>query len=78
MTGKVCPFDKQLCIKERCMAWSGKEDLEKIEQEHKESFEALLSLTAMQEMVSIEQAREIIKIRNEDERCKLISPEPPV
>ena len=78
MPEKACPFDKQPCIKERCMAWSGKVDLEKIEQEHKESFDALLNLTAMQEMVSIEQAREIIKIRNEDERCKLISPEPPV
>lgn len=75
---KRCPFDKHPCIREECMAWSGKEDLEKVEREHGDSFQALLELTAVQEMTTIENARKIIQIRNDDERCKLISPEPPV
>ena len=75
---KLCPYDKMPCIREKCMAWSGKEDLEEVEREHGDSFRALLEVTAMQEGTTIEAARKIIQIRNDDERCKLITPEPPV
>jgi len=75
---KLCPFDKHPCIREECMAWSGKEDLEEVERENGESFKALLEVTAIQQGCSIEAARKIIEIRNNDERCKIITPEPPV
>lgn len=74
-TNKRCPFDKHPCIREECMAWSGKVDLEMVEREHADSFQALLELTAVQEGTTIEGARKIIQIRNDDERCKLIMPE---
>ena len=72
---KKCPFDKQPCIKEECMAWSGKQDLKEIEKNHKENFDALIEQISVQEHVSLENARKIIEIRNNDERCKLITPE---
>lgn len=75
---KLCPFDKQPCIKEECMAWSEKQDLEELEKTHKESFDALIEATSIQECVSLENARKIIEIRNNDERCKLITSEPAI
>lgn len=75
---KACPFDKKPCIKEACMAWSCKENLSDLERDHKDSFEALLELTARQEGVSLKDARGIIEIRNNNERCKLIDPEQPI
>jgi hypothetical protein len=34
---KLCPYDKKPCIKEECMAWSGKQDLEELKREHAEA-----------------------------------------
>lgn len=73
---KLCPFDKKPCVTTECMAWSGKEDLEEIEREHKDSFEALLRMIALQEGCSDDSARKIVEMRNDHERCKLITPEP--
>lgn len=73
---KLCPYHWLPCIKEKCMAWSGKQDLNEIEKDHKESLDALIQTIALQEMISFESAKEIVKMRNDDERCKLIRPEP--
>ncbi len=75
---KICPYDKQPCIREKCMAWSGKQDLEEIKREHGDSFDALVSLIMQQEGCSKTAALGIIEIRNNNERCKLIDPEQPI
>jgi hypothetical protein len=75
---KLCPYDKKPCIKEECMAWSGKQDLEELKREHAESFESLVQVIMMQEGISHSSAMNVIKIRNDNERCKLIDPEQPI
>lgn len=73
---KLCPFDKKPCITNDCMAWAGKEDLDEVAKEHPDSYDALVQVIALQEHCSEESAREIIKMRNDHERCKIITPEP--
>jgi hypothetical protein len=73
---KLCPFDKKPCITKECMAWSGKENLDEVAKEHPDSFNALIQVIALQECCSDDSARKIIEMRNDHERCKLITPEP--
>lgn len=75
METKLCPYDKKPCIRDLCMAWSAKQDLEELKTSHKDSFESLVSVIMVQEGVSRSTALEIIEIRNNNERCKLIEPE---
>jgi hypothetical protein len=75
---KVCPYDKQPCIREKCMAWSEKQDLEELKRDHPDSFDSLVWVLMQQEGCSKTQALDIIEIRNNNERCKLIEPEQPI
>ena len=75
-TSKVCPFLRAPCIKERCMAWHGSEDLARLKAEKPETYQKLVAAIGMTEMVSDAEAEKIIHLRNGDERCRLIRPEP--
>jgi hypothetical protein len=75
METKLCPYDKKPCIKESRMAWSRKQDLNELRTQHEDSFESLVSVLMMQEGVSRKTALDIIEVRNNNERCKLIEPE---
>lgn len=78
METKLCPYDKKPCVKELCMAWSCKQNLDELKILHKDSFESLISVLMMQEGVSRNTALDIIEVRNNNERCKLIDPEQPI
>lgn len=75
---KLCPYDKKPCIKEECMAWSGKQDLEELKRDNADGFESLVQVLMMQEGISRQTAMNIIEIRNNNERCKLINPGQPI
>ena len=74
-TSKVCPFLRTSCIKERCMAWHGSEDLNRLKAEKPEGYANLIQVIGMSEGVSEENAEKILQLRNDDERCLLIKPE---
>lgn len=78
MTNKLCPYDKKPCIREACMAWSCKQDLEELKRDHADSFESLVEVLMVQEGCSRKSALGIIEIRNDNERCKLIDTEQPI
>jgi hypothetical protein len=75
---KLCPYDKKPCIRNECMAWSGKQDLEELKRNHADSFESLVQVMMMQEGISRSSVLDVIEIRNNNERCKLIEPEQPI
>jgi hypothetical protein len=60
------------------MAWSKKQDLEALKISNPDGLESLISVLVIQEGVSRKTALEIINIRNDNERCRLIYPEQPV
>jgi hypothetical protein len=78
MENKLYPYDKKPYIREACMAWSCKEDLEALKRDHADSFESLVQVLMMSEGISRSSALDVINIRNDNERCKLIDPEQPI
>jgi phage-related baseplate assembly protein len=74
----LCPFHWKPCIKEQCMAWSEKQDLEELKITNPDGFESLVTVLRMQEGISRQSALDIIEIRNNNERCKLVYPEQPI
>ena len=75
---KLCPYDKKPCIREECMAWSEKLNIEEIKRDNNEGFESLVTVLMAQEGISRNAALDVIEIRNNNERCKLIDPEQPI
>lgn len=75
---RLCPYDKKPCITTECMAWSRKQDLYALQMDDAEGFESLLQCLMMQEGISRKTALELITIRNDNERCKLIDPGQPI
>ena len=74
----LCPYHWKPCIKEQCMAWSKKEDLEEIKKNNPEGFESLVSVLMIQEGYSRNAALDVIEIRNNNERCRIIYPDQPI
>ena len=76
-----CPFTMNSdygtedCIKNECMAWHEKHDIEKLRAEEPEGYDALIKLTAMQQGCYERDAELFLEVENKS-YCKLIERHP--